>query len=241
MMKRFITLLMALVMVLGLATTVFAAESTITYKGHANNKGDIFEVVPGTSYTNTDLFVDCKGVMPGDKITETITIKNDYKGCDYIKVSIRGLLHDATGNPVSPKVLEELKADDRKGEFTEIEYMHKFLDQLTLTVKKGTDLIYTGHPSTLEKGFEDGKDVYLGSLDKGKSMTLDVTLEVPIEMGNEFADRIGEVDWVLVVSEFNYEDAKTGDETLILPYVILMAVAAAGLAVLFVGKRRKKN
>ena len=236
-MKRFMTLLMALVMILSLATTVFASSSIITYTG----KDKIIEIAPGTAYTDTDLFVDFKGVMPGDKRTESITIKNDYKGCDYVKVSIRGLLHDAAGNPVSPKVLEELKADDRKGELTEIEYMHKFLDQLTLTVKKGTDLIYTGHPSTLEKGFEDGKDVYLGSLDKGKSMTLDVTLEVPIEMGNEFADRIGEVDWVLVVSEFNYEDAKTGDETLILPYVILMAVAAAGLAVMFIGKRRNKN
>ena len=240
MMKRFVTLLMALVLVLGLATTVFAADSTISYKGHVNNKG-VFEVAPGTAYTNTDLFVDCKGVMPGDKISETVTIKNGYTGCDYIKVSIRGLLHDASGNPISPKVLAELKADDRKGELTEIEYMHKFLDQLTLTVKHGNDLIYTGHPSTLEKGFEDGKNVYLGSLNQGKSMKLDVTLEVPIEMGNEFADRIGEVDWVLVVEEYEYEDAKTGDETLILPYVILMAVAAAGLALLFVGKRRKKN
>lgn len=234
-MKRFVTLLMALVMVLGLATTVFAAESTVTYTG----KDKIFEIAPGTSYTDTDLFVDFKGVMPGDKRTETITIKNGYNGCDYIKISIRGLLHDAAGNPVSPKVLEELKADDRKGELSEIEYMHKFLDQLTLTVMQGTKLIYSGHPSSLEKGLEE--TVYLGSLDKGKSMTLDVTLEVPIEMGNEFADRIGEVDWVLVVSEFDYEDAKTGDETTIVPYVILLAVAAVGLAVMFITKRKKTH
>lgn len=235
MMKRILTLLMALVMVLGLATTVFAADSAIIYTG----KGNIFDLVPGSVYTDTDLFDNFKGVMPGDKRTETITIKNEYKGCDYIKVSIRGLLHDASGNPISPKVLEELKADDRKGELTELEYMHKFLDQLTLTVMQGKKLIYSGHPSSLEKGLEE--NVYLGSLDKGKSMTLDVTLDVPIEMGNEFADRIGEVDWVVVISEFDYEDAKTGDETLILPYVIMMAAAAAGLAVLFISKRRKKN
>ena len=238
-MKRLMTLLMALVMVMGLATTVFAADSTITYNG----KGKLFEFAPGSVYTETDLFEDFKGVMPGDKRTETVTIKNAYKSdsCDYIKVSIRGLLHDASGNPISPKVLEELKADERNEDLTELEYMHKFLDQLTLTVKQGTNLVYTGKPSTLEKGFEGGEAVYLGSLKKGESMTLDVTLEVPIEMDNEFADRIGEVDWVLVVSEMEYEDAKTGDETMILPYVILLAAAAAGLAVMFVTKRRKQN
>lgn len=235
MMKRIVTLLMALVMVLGLATTVFAADSVITYTGN----GNIFELVPGSVYTETDLFDNFKGVMPGDKRTETITIKNDYKKCDYIKVSIRGLLHDASGNPISPNVLKELQADARNEDLTELEYMHEFLDQLTLTIMQGKKLIYTGHPSSLEKGLEE--NVYLGSLNKGKSMTLDVTLEVPLTMGNEFADRIGEVDWVVVISEFDYEDAKTGDETLILPYVILMAVAAAGLVVLFVSKRRKKN
>lgn len=234
-MKRFMTLLVAVVLVLGLAVPVFAADSTITYTG----KDKIFEFEPGSVYTATDLFDNFKGVMPGDKRTETITIKNAYMNCDYIKISIRGLLHDAAGNPISPKVLEELKADGRKGELTEIEYMHKFLDQLTLTVKQGNTLIYSGHPSSLDAGLKDTK--YLGSLNKGKSMTLDVTLEVPIEMGDEFEDRIGEVDWVLVVSEMKYEDAKTGDETLILPYVILLAAAAAGLAVLLVSKRRKQN
>ena len=237
-MKRFMTLLMALVMVLGLATTVFAADSTITYNG----KGKLFEFAPGSVYTETDLFENSKGVMPGDTKTEKITIENKCTSCDYIKVSIRGLLHDASGNPISPKVLEQLKADERNEDLTELEYMHEFLDQLTLTVKHGNDLIYKGKPSTLETGFESGEAVYLGSLNKGdKPLTLDVTLEVPLTMGNEFADRIGEVDWVLVVSEMEYEDAKTGDETMILPYVILLAAAAAGLAVMFVTKRRKQN
>ena len=113
------------------------------------------------------------------------------------------------------------------------------LNGVSLDIKQGEKVVYTGRPQSLDTSLEE--PVYLGSLDKSKSMTLDVTLEVPIEMGNEFADRIGEVDWILVVSEFNYEDAKTGDETLILPYVILMAVAAAGLAVMFISKRRKKN
>ena len=35
------------------------------------------------------------------------------------------------------------------------------------------------------------------------SMTLNVELAVDIEMGNEYADRIGEVDWVFVIEERN--------------------------------------
>ena len=237
MMKRIMTLLMALVMILGLSMTVFAADSTITYNG----QGKLFEFAPGSVYTETDLFENFKGVMPGDKLTETVTIKNAYKSdsCDYIKVSIRGLLHDASGNPISPKVLEQLKADERNEGLTELEYMHKFLAQLDLTVMQGNKLIYSGSPDSLDMGLKE--NVYLGSLKKGESLTLDVTLEVPLTMGNEFADRIGEVDWVLVVSEMEYEDAKTGDETMILPYVLLLAAAAAGLAVMFVTKRRKQN
>lgn len=234
-MKRFATLLMALVMVLSLAMAVSAAGSSVTYKGN----GDFFVVEPGSVYTDTDMFENFKGVMPGDVLEETITIKNEYKGCDYIKVSIRGLLHDGDGNPISPKVLEELKADQRNEELTELEYMHDFLDRLELKVMQGNKLIYKGYPSSLDDGLRD--DVYLGSLRYGKSMTLDVTLKVPIELSNEYADRIGEVDWVFVISEFDDEDAKTGDETMILPYVLMFAVAVVGLGVLVLGKRRKKN
>lgn len=41
-------------------------------------------------------------------------------------------------------------------------------------------------------------------------MNLDVELTVPIEMGNDYANRIGEVDWVFVVEGF--DDVKPGKD-----------------------------
>lgn len=200
-MKKLHTSIMCLLFVLALTFTALAADSTVTYKGRDNG----FEYGPGSVYVDTDLFDDFKDVMPGDVKAETVTITNDLKNNGYIKVYMGALLHDKENNPISPKVLEKLAADDRKGTMDELTYMHKFLDQLTLKVwngeKKDENLIYSGKPNSLENGFAEG-NVYLGLLRYGEKLDLNVELAVNIEMGNEYADRIGEVDWVFVVEEY---------------------------------------
>lgn len=197
--KRLSSLLFALLLTLGTVMPAFAAESTITYKGSKSG----FAFAPGSVYTETDLFDNFKNVMPGDIRTETVTFTNKYRGCDYIKVWMSAVLHDEDGNVISPEVLAELAADDRKGDLSELEYMHDFLEQLTLTVWHDGNIIYTGSPNSLEEGFEDGEGVYLGKLSYKDSLALTVELAVDIEMGNEYANRIGEVDWVFVVEEHN--------------------------------------
>lgn len=194
------TCFLCVLIVFGFAMTVFAADSIVTYKGRDTG----FEYAPESTYVETDLFDDFKQVMPGDKRTEKITITNECGSCDYITVYMCALLHDDANNPISPKVLEKLTEDERRGLESELEYMHDFLKQLTLTVWNGKqtekNVIYTGSPDSLETGFENEK-VFLGSLYYGQSVTLNAQLEVSIEMGNEYADRIGEVDWIFVVEE----------------------------------------
>lgn len=184
------------------AITAFAADSTVTYKGR--NSG--LEFVPGSSYMESDLFDDFKDVMPGDKRDEFVMITNKSKGSDYINVWMGAILHDAGNNPVSPAVLSALEADKRREQMSELEFMRDFLKQLTLTVWKGEkvpeNVIYQGSPDSLENGFEDGK-VRLGTLKYDESLELNVELTVDINMGNEYADRIGEVDWVFVIEECN--------------------------------------
>ena len=204
--KRISAILMAAVVtVCAMPMSSLAAESIITYKGR--DKG--FSFTPGSEYTSMDLFENFKNVMPGDVRKETVTIKNDYAGCDGIRVWMSMLLHDekqdANGNPISPKVLEELDADKRKGSMSSLDYMHDFLKQLTLTVKNGDEVVYTGYPHSLTSGFEKD-NAYLGYLGRNDSMKLDVELSVDIEMGNEYADRIGEVDWIFLVEEYNEPD-----------------------------------
>lgn len=284
--KKFGTFLMTAAFSVSLITTVFAADSVITYKGRTEG----FTFTPGSEYTTTDLFENFKNVMPGDELSELVTIKNAYRGCDEVRVWMSALLHDEEGNPISENVLAELKVDDRKGTMTELAYMHDFLDQLTLTVKNGNQVVYSGRPSSLEQGFEDGANVYLGKLKYNESMNLDVQLSVDIEMGNEYSYRIGEVDWIFLLEEYKYskdddpdspgnggndpnpkptptpEDTviiypsdvplgvpelpsdyigeiavapKTGDDTVIAPYIILMIVGILGMAATVLSKKRR--
>lgn len=284
---KFGTFLMAAAFSASLITTAFAADSVITYKGRTEG----FTFAPGSEYTTTDLFENFKNVMPGDEHHEQVMIKNAYRGCDEVRVWMSALLHTEEGNPISENVLEELKADDRKGTMTELEYMHDFLDQLTLTVKKGDQVVYSGCPSSLEQGFEDGANVYLGKLKYNESMDLDVQLSVDIEMGNEYTDRIGEVDWIFLVEERDNPDddpdspgggggkdpspkptptpedtviiypsdvplsgpddvpidvigdiavaPKTGDDTQILPYLIILVCGILGMGLTLFGKRKR--
>ena len=179
-MKRMITLLMALVMILGLSMSVFAADSTITFKGAAEG----FAVQPGSQYTTTDLFDGFKNVMPGDKLTETITITNDASDCDYIKLYMKAVVHDEN-NALSEEVAK-----------TEtLATMQDFLAQLTMRIYNGDQLIYEASP---DQAGALADNVELGTLYKGDSLNLKVELDVPIEMGNEYANRVGEVDWVFL-------------------------------------------
>ena len=177
------TVLLTLTLILG----VSAAESTITYKGLE----DGFTFAPGSSYTSTDLFDNFKNVMPGDNRTEEITVINKADDCDYIKVYIKAEVHDETENPLSPNVAAS-------GET--VATMSDFLAQLSMTVRSGGTKIYEESPDQLD-GFAE--PVYLGTIRADEKVTLDVTLSVPIELGNEYANRVGEVDWVFLVEAFN--------------------------------------
>ena len=193
--KQGFSLLLALMLVMGLSATAFAAESSVTFE---NGRLVIFE--PGSAYTDTDLFDNFKGVMPGDTLREEVTIQNRSDDCDYMKVYMRSVLHDGNGNPVSKEVLAQLEADERRGEASELLYMRDFLSQLSMTVKNGEDIIYNASADELNGLAEN---VYLGTLRRGESLKLYVELNVPIEMGNAYANRIGEVDWVFAAEGFD--------------------------------------
>lgn len=203
MFKKLTTLLLAGALCIGMASAALAADSTLTYTGSDENS---FVFVPGSTYAETDLFNGLHNAMPGDTLNQTITITNENRDSDYIKVWLGAMLHDENTD-LSPAVLAALSADDRRRTESELAYMHDFLGQLTLTVWKGAEktpenIIYTGHPNSLEDGFESG-NVLLGNVDKGNSITLTAELQVPLELGNDYANRIGEVAWVFVIEEHN--------------------------------------
>ena len=263
-------LLLAIVMILSLSVTAFAADSTITFTGAA----DSFDVQPGSEYTDTDLFDNFKDVMPGDKLTETIQIKNAAIDCDYIKLYMRAVVHDENGNPLTySETFENTDGKDQanvEGQRDEtVATMQDFLSQLTMRIYNGDQLIYEASPD------EAGalvNNVLLGTLSTGESLTLNVELDIPIELGNEYANRVGEVDWVFKTEALDDPEPetdepepdnpqpeepqpeepstpetpgllppKTGDTSNLLLYIVIAGVAVIGLIFLVIFGRRKDS
>jgi len=207
-MKRFMRTALILVLVAAcLTTAALAADPTVTYSGNSGN----FVFAP------EDLFADFKGVMPGDKLTETIEVKNNANNKVDVKIYMRAL--GATGGT---------------------ENYEEFLNQMKLTVTQ------TGGNTLFEAQADETAQLTnwkpLGTFKSGAKVTLDVQLEVPIEMGNEFQDAVGELQWEFYVEEFPVKEGPaTGDETPLALYGAIAGVCALGLILLLVTRRKKRE
>ena len=225
-MKRTIKIFSFLLVMMMLFTgAAFAAESSVTYEGGAEN----YVFLPGSEYTDTDLFDNFKGVMPGDELEQKITVTNEQGLCDYVKIYMRAVPHDDTANPLSDSVMQ----------YETVVTMEDFLHQLSLTVVKedGTE-IFKGTAEELDGLAEN---VLLGSFEKGESTVLTAKLTVPIELGNEYANRVGEVDWVFVAEELNNSAPETGDNVNLGLYLGILGIAAVAVVALVVLGKKKKS
>ena len=203
-------------LVLALACCVTTVFADGTVTYAGKAEGFIF--TPGTDTAPESLFTDFQNVMPGDTRTEQIFIKNDASKKVKIKVYMRSLgAQEGT--------------DD-------------FLSQLQLTVTHKEDTVLFSAPANETAQLTDW--VYLGTVYSGGEITLDVTLQVPITMGDTYQNQIGYVDWEFKVEERPVEPGdpqppKTGDSDAVVVYAILAGVSLVALLLLLLLKKRKKQ
>ena len=147
--NKLISAFLIIALLLGICPTAFAADSSITYV----NGAEKFVFVP-----SDDLFDNFKGVMPGDTIEQTITVKNGSSRT--VKIFLRAVANENT-------------------------VMQGFLQQLSMTVKQGDKTLFDASPAELDGLAEN---VLLGQFAPNTGTDLVVTLKVPITLGNAYAN-----------------------------------------------------
>ena len=185
---------------------------------YSGNSGEfIFE--PGSDESPTDLFPNFKDVMPGDTLDQWILIRNKADREVKVKIYIRALGAQ--------------------------EGSEEFLSQLGLHVEQigSYDLFDAAADETAQ--LSDW--VCLGTLYSGGEIELNVVLEVPVTLGNEFKNQIGYLDWEFMVEEFPAEPddpkppAQTGDESDLYLYMSIMAGSGLILILLFLFGKKKQD
>ena len=204
--------LLAVILLIGiLAVSAAAADGNVTYQGSAEG----FVFTPGSEESVTDLFPNFKDVMPGDSLSQHITVRNDASKDVKVKLYIRSL----GAHPES--------AD--------------FLSQMTLRVETLTDTVFFA-PAGQSAQMTDW--VYLGLLYSGGEAELEVRLDVPVTMGNDYADRIGYLDWEFKIEELPVEEtdpkpSPTG-EGMEVVFALGVMLICGGLLIFLVSRKKNK-
>ena len=216
-MKKIVALFVVFIVVLSSVMPVYAADGKVTYSGNAGS----FVFEPGSEVSLTDLFPNFKGVMPGDALTQKITVKNNADNKVKVKIYLRSLGAD------------EDSAD--------------FLSQLNLKVaiSKENKMAYMFDAAANETA-QLTDWVCLGTLYSGGKVDLDITLNVPAQLGNEFQNKTGYLHWEFRIEEFPVEPGdplppQTGDNSHLGLWYALMLGSALMIIILLLWRKKDKE
>lgn len=215
-MKRILSILSCLIIAFGFVISV-SAESNAVYHG----KADGFIFTPGSEYSPTDMFTEFKDVMPGDSIYQKITVKNEA----YKEVKVKIYMRSLGAHPDSENFLSKLRLSVEKSNENGQAYM---FDAAASETAQLTDW------------------VELGTLYSGGTVDLNVRLDVPTDLDNNFKKLVGYLDWEFMVEEFPIEESdpeppKTGDNSNIWLWSCVLIISLVAVFVLIFWRKKNKK
>ena len=176
-MKKIFAMLVVCILALSSILPVYAADGKVTYSGNAGN----FVFEPGSEHSLTDLFPNFKGVMPGDTLTQKITVKNNADNKVKVKIYIRSL----GAHEDSAEFLSQLGLKVQKSEDNEMAYMFDSAANETAQLADWVCLgkmIVNGYvePNVNKEGNEDTSEgTGEGSSDNDTNRASDTTITPP--------------------------------------------------------------
>ena len=216
-MKKMVALFVVFLIMLSSVFPVYAADGKVTYSGNAGK----FIFKPGGGESLTDLFPNFKDVMPGDSLTQKITVKNNAGSKVKVKIYLRSLGADED----SAEFLAQLNLKIAVSEENEMAYM------FDAAANETAQLIDW---------------VCLGTLYAGGKVNLDVTLDVPAELSNTFQVQTGYLKWEFRVEECPVEPGdpeppQTGDDSHFGLWYGLMGGSAIMIIILLLWRKKDKE
>lgn len=169
-------------------TTIFAAapltvlaqsEAVLTFTGTSE-----FTASSEDQWTSTDLFGGMKDLMPGDIAEETIKVRNTSPEYDSVNLYIRAAEHNEKDNPLSEAVAKN----------ETVASMTDFLSKLHMTLQLEDKVVFSDTP---DKAGSMTENILIGQLKNDQEKELKVTISVPSDIGDEYQNRAGEVDWII--------------------------------------------
>lgn len=228
---------------LGITYTAAEKEQMVTEAEFQDPEtGFVFTPTDETTYTVSvqDLFYNFKNLLPGETVSQTITVTNSYT--ESMEIFLRA---------------EEIEQSLAQGQEELVERLLKEYAVILVTDEDGQVVYYGPIWGNLDSAGSNPvtmtNDVSLGTFAPGETKTLNVQVQIDPEMGNEYQDLWGLIRWVWTaqgdegtttetpVDTPSTDTPKTGDNTDLLLYASACMASGAGLILALILGRKKQR
>lgn len=180
--KKIVYVFVSLILIMMYSITAFAAnDAKVVYNGGNQNM---------VMTEGSDLFLNFKTLVPGDKTEQNISIVNNSNEAFRLRLSA--------------ETLENME----------------LLDELSITVssmRSGTNIttvLYSGAASAWKVNTDGSSYIDLGSYTPNYEGQLKVELEVPEKLSNEFAGKEAKIKWTFAMEPSTVEgETETFEQT----------------------------